>query len=716
MAAPMESQLDRLSEDIIVHILRYLPSIDLCNTSKVDRKFNRLCHDRCLVRQTAFQSCYRLTDDLLINYLRTASLHIETLNLNYCYWITGRVLESGVGCCKNVRNLQLIQCNMTVKRLCRIMEGVKKLKTLAFTLQDIRDFHTELGTSPDAQLTVAGLRVICLHFRHQLEFSHNISMHFLSQPSFFEYCRDLEELHVLGSPSSSRGMPRYLLQPQIHNKDNLKNLRVLCLNDAIDPAARMFFFGTLFEVCKLSLSFETLLQPTSNLQQLQDKSHFVKCLQKIDTLKYLDLSRAVFDLPNTVFQLDRAKNLQYLNLADNSKIQSPSLKVIAESCPHLVSINLQNCHNILQVKRDNQMEADVRGLQMLLVTCCRLRHINLSGIHVHDKDNPQACLWQMLSLNTEWRSMSLSLCCLTHTLDNEQEEKPLNKRLLDQYSVSFAKKRRIGLQPVMQEPSTSSEPSPAEPLAPSSGLSRLVSQCPHIEEMEVIGAGFRSAFNKYFGVLPGTFSYRACMMAAKVKDCDLLCIGKWTNLKYLQLTGIPGIHQGQCLVAIAKGCVHLEKLYIAHLGMSGHCQYVRSLCEAFNHFQKLRDLRLEQPYLKLDSVFFSACSNCATFERLCILSKNATFIDAAAVNKFVDKLESLVSLQLFTCATLTSCKHLQTSLTRRFEKTRPALSVCIHPLVHDELSELTTHIPVKHLEELTVLGSGVCLKPPRWPW
>ena len=280
-------------------------------------------------------------------YLQCSTSHLVHLNLNACYWLSGRVFDNSISRCANLTHLYLLHCSVTVKRLCRIMAALDKLKVLAFTIQDLRDFHSELATNQAAQKTLRHLQVICLHFRQQLEFSPHISMHFLSQPSFLEYCQNLEELHVLGTPSCSKGMPQYLLQPQINNKDNWTHLKTLSINDAIDPAARMFFFGMLMEVCKFSLKFETILQPSSNLQRLQNKTHFFKCLLQIDSLRHLDFSRAMIEIPNPDFPLHKARNLSFLNIADNTRITSHSLQTIAEGCPNLVSINLQNCHSLL---------------------------------------------------------------------------------------------------------------------------------------------------------------------------------------------------------------------------------------------------------------------------------------------------------------------------------------------------------------------------------
>ncbi|ESO88107.1 hypothetical protein LOTGIDRAFT_126647 [Lottia gigantea] len=213
---------------------------------------------------------------------------------------------------------------------------------------------------------------------------------------------------------------------------------------------------------------------------------------------------------------------------------------------------------------------------------------------------------------------------------------------------------------------------------------------------------------------PKTFHYQACS-SFRVRDEDILCISQWKNLKYLQLSGLHGILKGHSLIAIAKGCINLQQLYIAYLGLNGNCSYMLSLCSALPHFKNLLDFRLEQPHMKLDQTFFSACTSCKHLERLCILSKNGSF-DSDGVTSFVEDVSSLIVLQLFTGSTLSSCRSLQKSLSSKYKHTRPALFVTIHPLFHNEMPQMSSNIPAKHLEDITILGSEVCRKPPGWQW
>ena len=99
-------------------------------------------------------------------------------------------------------------------------------------------------------------------------------------------------------------------QPQILKPDNLNNIKVMTLNDAMDPAARMYFYGTLLAVCKLSVKFRTLLQPSGNVDQLWSMEGYATCLQNMEDLVHFDPSRTTFQIPSQVLHFESARNLQ----------------------------------------------------------------------------------------------------------------------------------------------------------------------------------------------------------------------------------------------------------------------------------------------------------------------------------------------------------------------------------------------------------------------
>lgn len=47
----------------------------------------------------------------------------------------------------------------------------------------------------------------------------------------------------------------------------------------------------------------------------------------------------------------------------------------------------------------------------------------------------------------------------------------------------------------------------------------------------------------------------------------------------------------------------------------------------------------------------------------------------------------------------------------RFSKSRPGLSVCIFPLLHDDIKDVPKYIPAKHFNELTRFSSNIASLP-----
>ncbi|CAL1539655.1 unnamed protein product [Lymnaea stagnalis] len=743
--AKEDSGFDLLSDDVILFILKNLSLRDLFNLRQVNKRFAAICKDKSFFRHLQFARNYWLTTEKFHYYIKPIVDKIETLNLNSCYWLKSAGVDL-ISKCINVSALHLMQVRVSVKNLCSIMSCLPNLTNLSFSIGDIRDLHLELSSSTGAQECLARLVSLSLHFRHQSVYSNRPVINFCSGPTLFEYCRNLEEFHVYGFPSNARGIPKYIFQPQILKAENLKNVKVMTLNDAMDPAARMFFFGTLLAVCKLSVKFRTLLQPVGNVDQLWSMDGYATCLQNMEELVHFDPSRTTFRIPSEVLHFETAHNLQYLNLSDNAAVTSETLHLLADTCPKLTSLNLQNCNYILlgPLKQNSEQKRtynDISGLQALLLACVELQSLNISGIHVHTQDlttTPYSSLAALLALNHSWRSLSMSPCCLSVERSSKS-----NKRTFSIVPEGYlVKRRRIGagaacnqsfaLFPDANSPSTSQEdPSTSSSSPPSSSpsssspsttleepvfvseLEKLVRSCPTMENFELNCSGFRSAFNKYFGVNPNTCTSSPCMFSLTVGDQELMCIGRWRFLKSLQLTSIPGVNQGHCLLAIAKGCVSLEQLSIASLGQIAHCLYRGGLLAAFPFFSQLKDFRLEHPYMKIDEMMLSAMAKCKTLERVCVIAKNGT-MDTEGVKDFFEKVPGLINFQLYTGRSLSVCRGLQAYLISRYKKTRPAISVCIHPLLSGGLQEAIAQLPDQHIDEMTLLKSRVSIWPQNW--
>ncbi|XP_021359254.1 F-box/LRR-repeat protein 18-like isoform X2 [Mizuhopecten yessoensis] len=712
--ADMVSAFEVLPDNIVLNILSFLSCEDLCDIRNVNHMLRRLSSDRSLVWNSDFEGCYKTSEEAFEMYIQAGGPLIHCLNLSHCYWLSGRSVSNALKLCMNLKELYILDISLTAKKLIKILCGLPNLVTFAFTVTNMDEFDTELEGNNAARLTMMGIKHLTIHFKVPLSLrtEASISVQFLQKKTtFFEHCRDLESFHVLGHPNLGCGLPKLLLQPNVDKVENLKNVKEISLNYAIDPAARIFYYGTLLSVAKLQLQMTTVLNPSANFGS-QIRSDFWNIFWKSQyQLQNLDISSiSIQKIFTHVFDPDVPKpNLQYLNLSDTyfTTTEGPTsnLTSLICVCPNLKSLNLRNSQIIFT--NPSREKVDVAGISSLVSTCRCLSEVNLGGIHMHDPE-VLSRVSQLLASCPGLKSLAVSCCCCSY-----QSAK---------CKVSSAsagggpplKRQRTGALP-----STSShcDESKLCPDVETGGLESLVRGCPGMVRFELVNAGLtRPVIHRgQNGLMPKSCVYKPCSESTALNDQRLFCIGKWKHLKYLQLAGLPGIMTGSCLVAIATGCHFLEQLHIAYLGLMGHPNFARQLCQALPEFKALKDLRVEHGYQSVDSHFCKAAQSCKTLQRVCVMSWGGT-IDSASVISLIANCPSLVALQLFTDANRTQCRRLQKAVEDRFGSVRPALRVSIWPLFDTDTPSLMNNIPTKHLEELTIFSSRVSDRPPNWKW
>lgn len=163
-------------------------------------------------------------------------------------------------------------------------------------------------------------------------------------------------------------------------------------------------------------------------------------------------------------------------------------------------------------------------------------------------------------------------------------------------------------------------------------------------------------------------------------------------------------------------------------------------------------LRLEQPYLNANASFFEALSCCSRLQRVCLISRCGTF-DPSATETFMERCCHVVMCHMFMGGTLVACRTLQKVLLDRlvtvfmylklggiiclswihsfcvfsgffcfcfsfffffflrFSAERPALSVVIYPLQHEDLPSVIRDIPLTLLDRITLFQSHVAQPP-----
>lgn len=306
-----------------------------------------------IFRHSEFDGFYSISDKHLTDYVRNSCSHIEYLNLNHCYWLNAKTVETVVTKCKSLKRLLLLDITLTSKRLCKILGALPKLESFAFTVSNIHEFDEDLNKMEDAQRTMGNISDLTLHFKVGLtpRSETAISVQFLQKKtSFFEHCRNLEGLHVIGHPNLGCGLPKLLVQPNVVKTENLKNIKELSLNYAIDPAARIFYYGTLLSVTKLQQQLKTVLNPSANFESQIRTCFWTKFWHTQYCLENLDLSNIALSkiIPNVFDPIRMKQTWKYLNISNTFSNSHDAIHAnltsLATSCPNLVSLNVRNSH------------------------------------------------------------------------------------------------------------------------------------------------------------------------------------------------------------------------------------------------------------------------------------------------------------------------------------------------------------------------------------
>ncbi|XP_057184851.1 F-box/LRR-repeat protein 18-like, partial [Triplophysa rosa] len=202
----------------------------------------------------------------------------------------------------------------------------------------------------------------------------------------------------------------------------------------------------------------------------------------------------------------------------------------------------------------------------------------------------------------------------------------------------------------------------------------------------------------------------ACPWSHSVGDGELAALGGLKFLRKLTLAHLPGVLKGTGLIELVQGCRELHSLSLANLGSLKMMNYTQALLETLTYCTQLRYLRLEQPYFNGSAAFFEVLSKCQQLRRLCLVSRQGTF-QPSAVTAFMQSCVDVIMCHMFMNGTLVTCKMLQKTLLDSLSSSRPALSVVIYPLLHEDLDNVIRGMPLCHLDEITLFKSRVAEEP-----
>ncbi|KAJ3614305.1 hypothetical protein NHX12_017879 [Muraenolepis orangiensis] len=444
------------------------------------------------------------------------------------------------------------------------------------------------------------------------------------------------------------------------------------------------------------------------------------CLGNHGSLEALQLPRSWWD-SMSLERVLRGNSPKHLSFSRCPALWTQVFRSLLEGgvrdATQLVSLNLSASSHSLFPEcsgiRGGEDHLDAGTMSRLVDVCYKLKHVNLMHRHYHHENTPgldgEPHLCTSLSRLQHVRCLALPTCALSDGCNTHQSSahaSPSSSLL-----HGLRKAPRVGLQ--IYKPS---ESEPSLPRDSTSGLVQLLAGCPLLETLEVIGPGFISMLPRLEPCSRACIEPRGmCAWARGVGDSHVAALQALSRLRRLTLAGLPGILKGTGLIPVAKHCPNLQALSLANLGSLKMMNYTVSLLDTLRLCTQLQELRLEQPYLSANTSFFEALSCCSRLKRLCLISRSGTF-DPVATETFVSRCHSLTVCHIFMGGTLVTCRTLQKALIDRYSAERPALSVVIFPLQHEDLPLVIRDTPLTLLDKITLFQSRVAQTPLLTPW
>ncbi|XP_062392881.1 F-box/LRR-repeat protein 18 [Sardina pilchardus] len=681
------------SDEVVLNILQHVPPHDLLlNVARVSKRLHALSRDKSLVSHVSHISLseqYKVCDEQVRCLLRCVRPHLLSLDLAGCYWLSSACV-SEAWACRQLRRLDVSGCRLPAGRLAKLLSGADQLTELALDVG--RGFDLR-ALSAEGRATLARLRVLTQT---------------LLVPSYgvLPLCPALTRLQLrlevagtgmMGTAvgtgmGTACGVELAVGQSSVPHYQSLS-----CLDARLAPGAAN---RTLLALLLAPLS----VRPITRLRRLllsapgpapQRPPALIGLLDSLgeglaeeggDSSTALQLPGSWLDEQGLRRVLSRGCPA-YLSLARGGP--SPCL-------PHydlrpLRSLNLSGCGQ----------ELDADWLGALCKSCPLLQHLNLSGMHHHHRGDPGAMATahpcSILAKLPHLLSLALSVCAVAEGNGTPPSPSETNPLLL-----GLRKARRVGVETYRP----GSEVTETEEGGVSC-LRRLLIGCSRLQELELSGAEFVSATPRYEAAIRKQAAGCECARSVgEVAVATLASLGP--SLRSLTLAALPGLQTGASLCQLTQQCAHIRTLSLATLGPTHSVCYTHTLLQALAHCQRLRDLRLEQPYFNANSAFFEALGECGALQRLCIVSRNGTFCPVA-VTTFMQRSTEVIMCHLFMGGTLVACRTLQKSLMDSLS--RPALSVVVFPLLHEDLPQVVREIPLTHLDQVTLYKSRVAQQP-----
>ncbi|XP_030634882.1 F-box/LRR-repeat protein 18 [Chanos chanos] len=702
--------ISEFSDEILLNILRYVPPHDLLlNVGRVCRKLRSLCLDKSLTANISLSKEYTANDDAVKQLLKELASDIQKMDLSGCYWLSGSTVDQ-VARCKGVVRLDLSGCRLTSVRLSRLLSSLGCLRSLAFDVTAGFDLQQLSGEGKAALARLQELKQTLL----------------IPSYGVVPCCSALQRLLLYlevgdGSRDGAASCVQLMVgQSSVPHYQNLSWFSARLAPGEVNRTLLGLYLAVFSMRVPQSLAGLVLFVPGPAPPRP------VAVATLMDSMASSSLGGRVkvsaLQLPRTWLDgtaLGRVLSQgcpAYLNFSRCSAAGFNPLHVLLGSAcdlQSLRSLNLRGCGQGLlpdcTVKGEEEMDAE--SVRSLVESCPHLTHLNLSATHYHYSNTTTDSsdhLCSTLGRLGNLRSLALPACALAQRPPENNVQNSTGNSLSGSLLLGLKKSRRVGVPTYRPETEVSKDQDVKLPSSEGSCLRLLLQGCPHLTELELIGPGFSSAMPRNEPAIRKDPA--ACPWSLRVGDMELAALGGLTYLRKLTLAHLPGVLKGTGLIELVQRCKDLQALSLANLGSLKTMNYTQALLEALTHCTQLREFRLEQPYLSANVAFFEALSRCRALNRLCIVSRHGTF-QPNAVTTFMECCNDVIMCHMFMCGTLVSCKTLQKSLLDNFSSARPALSVVIYPLLHEDLAQVIREIPLCHLDEITLFKSRVAEEP-----
>ncbi|KAB5523219.1 hypothetical protein PHYPO_G00149990 [Pangasianodon hypophthalmus] len=682
------------SDEILLHILSYIPSYDLVlSVSRVCRKLQTLCQDKSLISHIQLHKEYRASEEAVKRLLKELSGDIQTLDASGCYWLAGSTLDVVIRCAGLVR-LDVSGWRVTPARLSRLLGSLRLLRSLAL----------DIGTGFDLQQLSAEGKAALARLSELKQT--------LLTPSYgvVPCCGALQSLSLYlevaeGWHEPSAHLQLLVGQSSVPRYHNLHWFSARLAPGEVNRALLSLYLA--------AFSMRVPEGLTGLVVAMPGPASPIPASTGLLTQGILSAGSAIsaFQLPQTWLDGATLRRVlghgcpAYLNV---SRCAAPGFEplcvLLGAGCElsPLRSLNLRG---------KTEEEVDAEGIRTLTESCPQLTHLNLSSTHYHHTtpEKLDGHLCGALGYLSRLRSLALPACALSQGPPVPANKPDMATKLSSEsLLLGLKKNRRIGVpayQPMLDNTGGLKEEQEGEA---ESFLRPLINGCPYLVELELIGTGFLSAMPRYEPAMRKDPA--ACPWSFQVGDAQLAALGKLRFLRRLTLAHLPGVLKGTGLIQLVLGCKDLQVLSLANLGSLKTVNYTPALQEALKHCTQLREFRLEQPYFSANASFFDALAHCRLLQRLCLVSRHGTFQHAAAVS-FMQHCDDVIMFHMFTGGTLVACKTLQKTLLDSLSASRPALSVVVYPLLHEELGNVIREMPLCHLDEITLFKTRVAEDP-----